>query len=879
MLKPYYEQLKTVNALPPRCAYAPESGSISLNGEWGIRAYAGIRAVPDDFYTVAPADTIPVPSCAQYYGYDNFQYTNVNYPFPFDPPYVPWENPAFHYRRTVNVEKAGGKKYYLAFDGVDSCFYLYVNGQFVGFSQISHRTSEFDVTDYIRGGENAVDALVLKWCAGSYLEDQDKWRFTGIFRDVSLLARPNGHIADYKIETESDGTARFQYISGGLPATLTLNGEAKTVKAGETAAFKIENPKLWTVETPYLYDLKIECAGEVVNEKVGVRAVSVENGVFKVNGKHIKLKGVNRHDFHPEKGAAVGIEDMRRDLTLMKAHNINAVRTSHYPSAPAFYRLCDELGLYVMSEADVECHGVATQNGGGDWESVPSLFDDGQYAEAVAERNRANVAAQKNRPCVIIWSLGNESGYGDAFIRAAREVKRLDNTRPVHYEGAFSPEHNQAGRDTSVFDMVSRMYPAPEWVAEEYLKIETETRPLVLCEYCHAMGNGPGDLKQYWDILTSSDRFMGGFVWEWKDHGVLYGGGGCKYGGDFGEAPHDGNFCIDGLVGPNWEIKPGLLNVKKVYGGEKIEDGKIAAPSVRLTAGDVRIEPAQGGGFIKIRCGESSYAVDGFTGSLTSAAVGGRERLVSPLTVNITRAPTDNDRNIRREWLALGVYDAKPVVRSVKAAKNGVALTGKMLPVSRSSRLDFTLAYAFFADSVEINFSYTVPDLAKSPPRAGLAFAVDKNITEIEYYGKGPGETYVDTADLSAFGRFETTAEKNFTNYIRPQECGSHCGARYVRLSRGREPDRKTPAALDGGLVISAPAPFSFSVLPYGEKALRETAHNWELPPSDAVHISLDAAMRGIGSNSCGPVLNPKYEIPRKGEITFSLAFAQGAMV
>ncbi|MCL2751301.1 MAG: hypothetical protein FWE62_00925 [Firmicutes bacterium] len=930
MLEKYYQKTGSVNVLPPRCHYAPRGGVVSLNGVWDMRAYKSIYDVPEDFALVdtknkphgrllepiaasgyplceeqSGASTggttikewcpIEVPSCVQYHGYDHFQYTNINYPFPYDPPYVPQENPAFHYRRTFTIKANDTPgKFYLNFDGVDSCFYLYINEKFAGFSQISHRTSEFDITGLVCFGENTVDVLVLKWCAGSYLEDQDKWRFTGIFRDVYLLARPEGHIVDYKVETAPDGTATFTYLSGGASATLALFGETQTCLPGESITFKTRNPRLWTAESPYLYGLEIECAGEMIDEKVGIRTVAVEDGVFKINGKHIKLKGVNRHDFHPGKGAAVSAADMRADLELMKAHSINAVRTSHYPSAPAFYRLCDELGLYVMSEADVECHGVF-----GGYANAPALTDCEPFASSVLERNLCNVAAQKNRPSVIIWSLGNESGYGDIFPRAALEIKKIDGTRLVHYQGAFCGGQNPGGaKDNAVFDMVSHMYYPPEWIKDVYLKNESETRPFVLCEYSHAMGNGPGDLKEYWDVINSSDRLIGGFVWEWKDHGIsdtflsglakrndVFGvsdafraGGSAsgkvpayQYGGDFGEVPHDGNFCIDGLVGPDLEIKPGLLNLKKIYGNEKTEDSAVQAPSVVLTPVGVQIRTNANA--VKLSCGGANYTVDLFTGGLTSAIIGSTERLAAPLVPTITRAPTDNDRNVKHEWFARGIYDATPVIRDVKITKTGLNLTGKMLPVSKASCLEFTLGYAFFADGIEIDFTYKMPDSVKNLPRAGISFAVGREFSGFEYCGRGPCEVYADTADLSAFGRYQTTVEKNFTNYIKPQECGSHCGTKHVKLfpENSAQAGRKNGRATGGAVEISAAKPFSFSVLPYNEKILRKTAHNWELPPPDVVYVTLDAAMRGIGSNSCGPALNEKWEIPRKGGNTFRI--------
>lgn len=854
--------VKSENVLPARCAYVPQNARLSLNGEWFIKEHKSVYNLPDDYLNEPISDKIIVPSCVQYYGYDYFQYTNIKYPFPYNPPYTPYNNPAYHYRREFNLKKDG--KIYLVFEGVDSCFYVYINKHYVGFSQISHRISEFDITDLTQEGVNTIDIFVVKWCAGSYLEDQDKWRFTGIFRDVYLLVRPQGHIVDYAIQTKIDGKVTFKYNSGAAPARIDFNGETKTVAPGESADFAVANPVLWTAENPHLYDLKIACAGETIDEKVGIREVSVENGVFKINGKHVKLKGVNRHDFHPKKGSAVSEEDILADLKLMKEHNINAIRTSHYPASPAFYRFCDELGFYVMSEADIETHGTMFKDGSyGDYWNA--LADDPLFYDAIIERNTQNVINHKNRPCVIIWSLGNEAGWGKSFYDAAVEIKRIDSTRLVHYERTEGVlKTNPKAYYELPLDMVSRMYDfedkKPGQSALEVLNDTNETRPFVYCEYCHAMGNGPGDLEIYWNILNSSDRFMGGFVWEWKDHGVLYGEGGYKYGGDFGETPHDGNFCIDGLVGPSLEIKPGLLNLKKIYGGEKTDDQKIEVPTISLQKRKPEILTKKDETVIK--CGEAEYAVNLFNGKITSAKIGGVEFLNNPIAVNIARAPTDNDQYIKKEWFERGVYEAEPFIQNYEVIDDGLKLSGKMLPVYRSSCLDFDLVYKFFQDGVEIEFRYIIPDSVKSLPRAGLTFGIDKGLDSLVFYGKGEYEAYIDTASLVAFGRYETTVEKNFTDYIRPQECGSHCGTRYIKLFNQ-----------NASIEISAQKPFSFSALPYDEKTLRTTTHNWKLPPSKAVYVSIDIVMRGIGSNSCGPKLPAQFEIPKKADNIFIIKF------
>ena len=404
MLEKFYEKDKSVGVLPPRAYFIPFNRDQerserredsrrfqSLNGTWKIRAYESVLDA-DKFWEDDPTEEIPVPSCVQYYGYDRFQYVNDRYPFMYDPPRVPAHNPAYHFTRTFVADDAiaAGDRVYLLFEGVDSCFYLYINGRFVGFSQISHKVSEFDITDYVCEGENRVDVLVLKWCFGSYLEDQDKWRFTGIFRDVYLLFRPQYHMTDYKITTslEKDHAVVTFENRGKVSALVRFEDTELPVEGGRSASFIVREPRLWSAEDPYLYDMDIVCMEEVIYERVGIRTVCVKNGIFLVNGKPVKLRGVNRHDFHPDRGAAVTEEDMLLSLTQMKKFNVNAVRTSHYPSSPLLYRMCDELGLYVMSESDVESHGSHRSGKEGTYQQrLAMMAEDPTFRDQVCERS------------------------------------------------------------------------------------------------------------------------------------------------------------------------------------------------------------------------------------------------------------------------------------------------------------------------------------------------------------------------------------------------------------------------------------------------------------------------------------------------------------
>ncbi len=550
-----------------------------LNGEWDFKYYDSIIDLEDDFLPLSTDKKIPVPSNWQLHGYDKPQYTNVCYPITYDPPYVPDENPIGIYEREYSYTPDGFSKI-LCFEGVDSCIYLYVNNKFVGYSQVSHHTSEFDITPYLVEGENKIAVAVLKWCDGTYLEDQDKIRLSGIFRDVYILSRPEKRISDYLVKTVIDKeshNAELLFTVKGNDADITLwDAEGKVIYKGramenETLSIHVEKPFLWSAETPYLYKLTIETESEVIGERVGFRYIEVEKGVVKINGKAIKFRGVNRHDSYPDTGYYAPVDKMIKDIELMKRHNVNGVRTSHYPNSPEFYQLCDIYGLYVIDEGDLEMHGcVEVYNDfkwswEGGYNGIALLASDERFKKAITDRARLLVARDINRPCVMFWSLGNESGYGTNLKAAAEYIKSVDDTRLVHYEST----HKLDDTSDSVLDVVSQMYTHTDDMMK-YLENEKETRPLMLCEYCHAMGNGPGDLEDYHEAFHKSERFCGGFVWEWCDHACILGttdDGRIKYGygGDFGERHNDGNFCMDGLCYPDRTPHTGLLELKQVY--------------------------------------------------------------------------------------------------------------------------------------------------------------------------------------------------------------------------------------------------------------------------------------------------------------------------
>lgn len=584
-----------------------------LNGTWEFLLVPGPWAVPADFMApdFAPTgwSTTQVPGCWQMdqanWGIDKPHYTNVNYPHPVDPPFVPTDNPTGCYRRSFNLPPAwSGKRVHIHFDGVNSAFLLWVNGKQAGYSQGAHLPSEFDITGLLRPGANLLAVQVLKWSDGSYLEDQDFWRLSGIFRDVALIAREPLHLRDVEVRTELNadftsaavrvktwvrnagasaavgGRVRAVLLApgGAEVATLSLDVPALAVgaEADVEASATVASPALWSAEDPQCYDLLLTCGGETIAQTIGFRRIEVIDRVLTVNGRDVKLRGVNRHDSHPDLGHTVSLESLRKDIHLMKAHNVNCVRTSHYPNDPRWLDLCDRLGLFVIDETDIETHGFGSADGGYSAASWSRLPNDPAWREAFVERAERMVERDKNHPSVIIWSLGNEAGCGVNHIAMTEWMHRRDANRLVHYEGAWADEQ----LSTQVTDLVSNMYANLEEM-ERRATTPGETRPYFQCEYAHAMGNGPGGLKEYWEMFWKHRSIAGGCVWEWTDHSVRMktpdGREYFTYGGDFGEHPHDSNFCVDGLVWPDRIPHDGLKEVKAVYAPLLIEAVDVAA--------------------------------------------------------------------------------------------------------------------------------------------------------------------------------------------------------------------------------------------------------------------------------------------------------------
>ena len=600
----YYEDLSVLheNTMPARAYFIPASRRMDnlvehreesdrmqlLNGTWKFQYFNSIYDVQEPFfekdYDTENFDEIQVPSVWQMAGYDTHQYTNIRYPFPFDPPYVPQDIPCgayvhnFEYSRDEKASKA-----FLNFEGVDSCFYVWINGSYVGYSQVSHMTSEFDITDLLRDGENSIAVLVMKWCDGSYLEDQDKFRMSGIFRDVYILKRPKQAISDYHIKTRiEDMLAKVEIeMKFYSPLNVKISIEDRngavvalgSIAEEGTAVLEIASPELWNTENPYLYKLILETENEVIVDHIALRKIEIKDQVIYLNGQKIKFRGVNRHDSDPVTGFTINPEQITTDLTLMKQHNFNAIRSSHYPNAPFFYEMCDKYGFMVIDEADIEAHGPfmiyrkedTDYNRFKRWNE--KIADDPVWEEAIVDRVKLMVERDKNRFCIVMWSMGNESAYGCNFEKALEWTKNFDPDRITQYESARYRNYDET-YDYSNLDVYSRMYPALSEI-QEYLD-KDGSKPFLLVEYCHSMGNGPGDFEDYFQMIQDNDKMCGGFVWEWCDHAIAHGTAEngktiYAYGGDHGEEIHDGNFCMDGLVYPDRTVHTGLLEYKNVY--------------------------------------------------------------------------------------------------------------------------------------------------------------------------------------------------------------------------------------------------------------------------------------------------------------------------
>ncbi len=927
----YYEKiLKTSeNRVKPRSYYIPKGISkyTLLNGEWNFAYFERDIDVPEK---IEEWDKISVPSCWQLHGYGAPNYCNINYPYPVDPPYVPDDNPCGVYNREFTVEKKWGKLYFV-FEGVSACATLYINDKYIGFTQGSRLQAEFDITDFCVSGINTVTVKVLKWCVGSYLEDQDAFRYNGIFRDVYILQRPENHIADVEIIPDAKG---FNIRLDGK-ANLEISDDNSVLFNGEInneLTFAPEKPVLWNAEKPYLYNIKLERNGELLEFKSALRSIEISSQYeLLINGVSVKLHGVNHHDTSKYRGWCQTDEELRQDLTLMKGLNINCVRTSHYPPTPRFMEMCDELGLYVICETDIETHGFVRRlpnvSYGYDVESNAWPATLPEWKKEHLERMERMVEVFKNFPSIIMWSTGNESGHGCNHLEMIRWTKQRDSSRLVHCEDASRKgEFHNA-------DVFSCMYPDYENL-ENKARDENINMPIFLCEYSHAMGNGPGDVWDYNELFDKYPKLIGGCIWEWADHVVTVDGVE-KYGGDFaGELTHDKNFCCDGLVFADRTFKSGTLEAKAAYQPIKttfenntlriynrldftnlneydlvyyIEvDGKEAfRNTVNLdvepkAAAELSVEYAP----LKCRYGVTlnisllkdgkeyakaqhilpcktekaeetkkaeltedslniyakgegfSYTFSKHYGCFVSLIVNGEEQLDGGHSLSAFRAPTDNDGRMLALWTFQNIWQGENLdvtfnkLYDCNIIDGKIAVNGSVAGVSRVPTFRYSLLIEI-SDNGKINFNVEA-DVRKDAqwlPRFGLEFLLNGKNKNFTYYGMGPYENYCDLCHGAAVGLYESSTDKEYVKYVRPQEHGNHTKTKMLKI---------------GMLTFESRNGFEFNASNYSSKAIYSANHTDELVTDGKVHLRIDYKVSGIGSASCGPNLKKQYQLNEK---------------
>ena len=885
-----------INREPARAYFIPygeKAGDrmLSLNGEWRFRwtktPYWRIK----DFYRTDFDDSgwikFPVPANWEVndgnHSFGTPIYISAGYPFKIDPPYVMSEpkrewttyeerNPTGQYRRTFTLPagwQAG--QTFLRFEGVMSAFYVWINGKKVGYSQGSMEPSEFNITSYLQQGDNQIAVEVYKYSDGSYLEDQDFWRFGGIHRDVLLYHTPDVRLRDVAIRASMDGVLQinpqfsvYHNENGeGYRLVATLFDGARSVCCDSIATaevldlqhkasrmnewfpqrgyrkfnrmeMKVANPRLWSVDHPNLYTLRLQLQkadGTIVEQttqQVGFRTIEIADGRLLINGRAIKIRGVNRHEHDPYRARVMTEELMKQDLQLMKQANVNAVRLSHYPNCPRWYELCDSMGMYVMDEADCETHGLR-----GTLASTPD------WADAFLDRAIRMAERDKNHPSIIFWSLGNESGYGPNHAAMSAWLHEFDPTRPVHYEGA------QGDPDPKTVDVISRFYPR---VMEEYLnpgipegsdkeraenarwerllEIANRTndnRPVLTSEYAHCMGNALGNFKEYWDEICSHKRMLGGFIWDWVDQGIIEPQGIVHYGGDFGDKPNLNAFCMNGIIMSDRTLTPKYYEVQQVYGEVAKACGDSYVPVDYTKAigvkslGDKKPKP------LKSKAAANSSL---FT-------------LLSSLKPQVFRAPTDNDKSfgnwLAKDWKRCGLDTLR-------------------IPMTTEQQGN------------ELTFTFTIPDSLPEIPRLGIVIELPREYEQLTWYGRGPWDNYPDRKQSCPIGLWQSTVSQQYVHYPRPQDSGNHEDCTYVELK----------TKLGKRLCIEAvDRPFSFSALPYSAQYLASNTHDHELQDQGKTYLSIDCAVMGLGNSSCGPGVLKKYTIDKSKKHQLKIRIAE----
>ncbi|HEY3086885.1 MAG TPA: glycoside hydrolase family 2 TIM barrel-domain containing protein [Jatrophihabitantaceae bacterium] len=886
----------------PRAHAVSDAPRLDLNGTWRFRL-AGKEG-----YT-----RIEVPGHWQLSGFGAPAYTNVRYPFPIEPPHVPDDNATAEYRRRFDLPADWpGHGAVLRFLGVDSAFTAWLNGTELGWSTGSRLTTEFDVGALLLRAGNELTVHVHQWSPGSYLEDQDMWWLSGIFRDVTLLARPSGAVDDFFMHADYDDRtgAGILRVETDMRALLSVPSLG-LVDVPAAGPHRVDDITPWSAEVPHLYSGTLDAGGERIALRIGFRTVEIRDGLLTVNGRRVLFRGVNRHEWSPDRGRAVTTDEMLSDVRLMKQHNINAVRTSHYPPHPDFLDLCDEYGLYVIDECDLETHGFAVV----DWRGNPS--DDARWRAAYLDRIRRTVERDKNHPSVIMWSLGNESGTGQNLKAMSAWAHERDPGRPVHYEG---------DADCGYVDVYSRMYATHDEVAaigrREEPAISDPARdahrrglPFVLCEYAHAMGNGPGGLLEYRQLFETYPRCQGGFVWEWIDHGIRRPGH-FAYGGDFGEVLHDGNFVMDGLLFADRTPSPGLVELKAVIAPVRITlDDMVAVSNLHdfADSADLRFEwtyevegvPVESGELDVVPIGphetigvpppalsradaeswltvravlahdmpwapaghEIAFAQRQITPAPTRTAAYGRPdtaqfdramltRLgampVHGPRLDLWRAPTDNDRavfgpSVATPWRAIGLDRLTHRVID----RDDFVLRTRV--AAAATDLGMLVSYRWRADGSALVLTVDAEPDGDWPvplPRLGMRLALPASIAEVEWFGGGPGEAYSDSTQALRIGRFRRRVEELQTPYAFPQENGNRRLVRWAELF-----------GPDGGVRIEGVPTFELTVRRWTNEDLDAARHPSDLVPRDELYVNIDVAQNGLGTASCGPGVLPQYEL------------------
>lgn len=890
-------EVSSLGRLTPRATLRRDARwSRSLDGAWDFKLVERPDEAPRALRLARGWNEVEIPGLWTMQGFDIPIYTNVQMPFPHPPPHVPERNPTGIYRRTFAKPRGwGGRRVVLGFGGVEGVLYVLVNGEAVGLSKDARTPAEFDVTELVRArGENEVVAVVARWSDASFVEDQDHWWHAGLSRSVYLRAA--GAVEDVFARAGADGSLSVDAPGGRRTRLLDQRGRVVLDEALHDGRLEahVSPPRLWTAERPELYTLVVTGDDDEVSCDVGFRTVEIVDGQLLVNGTAIHVHGVNRHEHDDTRGRAVTRAGMEQDIRLMKQFNVNAVRTSHYPDDPYWLELCDRYGLYAIDEANVEAHAYYDE-----------VCRDPRYANAFLERTRNMVERDKNHPSVIFWSLGNESGYGPNHDAAAGWVRARDSSRPLHYEGAIRFDFD-GGRHAT--DVVCPMYTAVEEI-EAWAERGPHPRPLILCEYSHAMGNSNGGLADYYDAFARHDQLQGGFIWEWVDHGIRRTADNGReywaYGGDFGDEPNDANFCADGLVWPDrtphpamWELKflARPVGVEPLGGGRfgvrsrldfegldryrgtwETSDGRRGRlPALRGRATDVEVDvrDAERVTFRFSLRSATEWAGAGHEVGWQQVALvttwhkrRGRGRpgrldgfdgvILEPPKLQLWRAATDND-GLRlmpdrdngaalNRWLELGLDRLEHRIESDDGHEvvTRVSGRGKWDDAVHTQRFRALDGGVLVENEVELG-----PEL-RDLPRVGVVLVLASGLERLEWDGRGPLESYSDRRAATIAGRFESTVADEYVPYILPQEHGHHCDTRRLALTD----------EAGAGLCVEGRPAIGFSASHFTADDLFRARRTSELEPRAEVILSLDHAQRGLGTASCGPDTAERYRL------------------